>query len=253
MMKQYLLGALSLACMVAFAAPAHAQSTSNGTGTANVNTQQQTAANSTNAGVNAQVNQYGASDIHTSVNSQVPLSVVGYGSFSQNGCVSSTGLGASTKIFSFVYNAPTPEQNCQHGVRSDQFGRESQLAKSQDKPIQAEILRASGVYQTCTSSDDTIVMCIRAGLIAYVDPDHPDIHETKPVMHFEETSNTRVVPPNAPTADVRTQGQNPQASAPGQVAKESQSLADSQAAAGPNASLDATSVGGQAWYRNASR
>lgn len=238
MKKQYLLGTLAFACMVALSAPSHAQSTSNGTGTSNVNAQQSTAANSTNAGVTALVNQYGADNIHSNVSSQVPLSVVGYGSFSQNGCVSSVGLGATTKIFSFVYNAPTPELNCQHAVRSDEFGREAQLAKSQDKPIQAETMRALSVWQACTSDDETIAACIRMGSIAYVDPEHPDIHQTKPVAHFDETAGTRVI--TSSTAQV----------IPGAVARESQQLADNQATQGPS-TLNTTNVSTQRWYQNA--
>jgi hypothetical protein len=223
MMKKSLLGALGLASMVAFSATANAQSTSNGTGTSNVSTNANQSTESSNSGVQAQVYQFGATQMHESVNSQVPLSVVGYGSFSQNGCVSSLGLGATTKIFSIVYNAPTPEQNCQHAVRSDEFGRESQLAASHSKPIEAEDMRALSVWETCTADDDTAAACIRIGKIAYVDPNHPDIHQTKPVSFYSEDQNTRVI--STTTA--------PSASAmPHAGAMDQQAYADNQAANG---------------------
>lgn len=207
------LGALALVVsMMAFSA--HAQDSTN-TSTSNVNTSSQQQATSSNAGVTAQVNSYGMS--HQSINAQVPLSLGGYGSFSQSNCSNAVGVGATTKIFSFVVNAPKPEQNCQHMVRSDAFGRESQLAAGQHKPNQAEIMRALSVWQACTPDDETIIACIRMGSIVYVDPAHPDIHKTMPAPKFvDERIRTRdteasVIPSRPAGWTGQAQG-NPEAS-----------------------------------------
>lgn len=210
------LGALALvAAMMAFTATASAQDSTN-TSTSNVNTNSNQLASSTNEGVTAQVNSYGAERMHQSLNAQVPLSVVGYGSFSQNNCSNAVGVGATTKIFSLVVNAPKPEQNCQHMVRSDAFGREAQLARSLNKPNQAEIMRALSVWQACTADDETIAACIRMGSIVYVDPSKPDIRHTMPRPQFADPtiqvsgSEASVIPsrpvgwtnaPQASTAD----------------------------------------------------
>jgi hypothetical protein len=245
MMKKYLLGALSVSIMVALAAPVHAQSTSNGTGTANVNTNSNQSSEASNSGVSAQVYQFGATKMAESVNAQVPLSLGGYGSFSQNNCENSVGLGATTKIVSIVYNAPKPEINCQQIVLSNAWGSESQLAHNEGKPIQAEMARATSVWQLCQINDAQLTMCIRKGWIVYDDPDHPDIHKTLPNPQFDENVNSRVV--TKPTAMA------PTATKPAKdVAGASQSLADAQASAGQQ-SLGNTSVGSQRWYQESLR
>jgi hypothetical protein len=231
MNRKYLLGTLAAACMVAITTTAAAQSTSNGTGTSTVSTQSNQSTESSNSGVQAQVYQFGATKMAESVNSQVPISLSGYGSFSQNGCESSFGLGATTKVFSLIYNAPKPEQNCQHAVRSDEFGRESNLAISHGKPVQSEDLRAISVWEACTSEDDTATACIMMGKIAYIDPQHPDIHKTKPVPFYTEDADTRVnaqgqlyeVPPPVPTEKVTVQAS---------VADRSEAIARAQAESG---------------------
>jgi len=203
--RKYIIGAIGMACMVTLTA-VDAQSTSSGTGTASSTTSAVQTAQSSNAGVTAQVYQYGATKMHETVNSQVPLSVVGYGSFSQNSCENAVGLGASTKVFSFIYNAPHPEQNCQHAVRSNEFGQESQLARAEAKPTQAENMRALSVWEACTADDDTIAACIRMGVIAYVDPSHPDIHQTKPNPYYGVPAVPQASVQSRPAATV-TNGQ----------------------------------------------
>lgn len=181
------LGALALVVgMMAFTATAYAQSVNEST--SNVNTSSQQQATSSNEGVTAQVNSYGAERMHQSLNAQVPLSVVGYGSFSQSNCSNALGVGATTKIFSFVYNAPTPEKNCQHMVRSDAFGREAQLAHNQGKANQAEIMRALSVWQACTADEETTAACIRMGSIQYVDASKPDLRQTMPRPQFTDAA-----------------------------------------------------------------
>lgn len=124
-----------------------------------------------NRGVTAVVNQTSSGQIHysgsydTDISSQVPLSVMGYGSFSQNSCQNSVGGGATTKVFSFVYNGSHTDVNCEHMVRSISFGQESQLAASRGLKRQAELLRSAGVWETCTANEQTKKMCLRMGLI----------------------------------------------------------------------------------------
>jgi hypothetical protein len=228
MMKQYLLGTLSVACMVAFSATAHAQNTSNGTGTANVSTQSNQSTSSTNAGVTALVNQYGATSMNERLDAQVPLALSGYGSFSQNSCENSVGLGATTRVFSFVFNAPKPEINCQQIVLSNAWGSESQLARNEGKPIQAEMARATSIWQLCQISDVQLTMCIRKGWIVYDDPNHPDIHKTLPNPQFEETSNSVV----KPVATITTDPYSKTITVTPNVADRSEALAETQAASG---------------------
>lgn len=186
-------GALMLAGMMAFATAANAQSAGSNSNSTNDNTSNSNAslsstqqAQSTNAGVNAVVNQYGQKYTHAVVDQQVPLSLGGYGSFSQSNCSNALGVGASTKIFSFVASAPKPEINCQHIVRSDAFGREAGLAIASRKPMQAEIQRALSVWEACTASEETTAACIRMRVIRYVDPSKPDLKQTMPWPHFED-------------------------------------------------------------------
>jgi hypothetical protein len=190
MRMKVLTGALLLVGTLAFASAAAAQSTNDNTNSTNSNsnaslnsTQQ---AQSSNEGVNAVVNQYGQKNTHAVVDSQVPLSLGGYGSFSQSNCSNALGVGASTKIFSFVASAPKPEINCQHIVRADSFGREANLAMAHRKPMQAEINRAMSVWQSCTTDEETTAACIRMALIRYVDPEHPDLKQTMPWPKFED-------------------------------------------------------------------
>lgn len=179
-----------LAAAMLFMSGAYAQSTNTNDSTsgANVNSTQQTS--SSNEGVNAVVNSYGADRTHATVNEQVPLSLVGYGSFSQNNCSNALGVGATTKIFSLVFNAPKPEVNCQHMVRSDAFGREAGLANATKKPAQAEIQRALSVWEACTADLETTAACIRMNAIRYVDPQHPDLTKTMPYPHFVDEGVT---------------------------------------------------------------
>lgn len=180
--------ALLAAGAMAFSITANAQSTSDSTNSNNSNssvssTQQ---AQSTNQGVNAVVNQYGQKHTYANVSEQVPLSLGGYGSFSQSNCSNALGVGASTKIFSFVASGPKPEINCQHIVRSDAFGREAGLALANHKPMQAEIQRALSVWESCTADEETTAACIRMGVIRYVDPSKPDLKQTMPWPHFRD-------------------------------------------------------------------
>ncbi len=130
---------------------------------------------SINSGVSANLVQNGSDTVHyrggfeQDVRSQVPLSVVGYGSFSQMNCQNAMGLGATSRVFSFVYNGPKDNLHCERAVRSDQFGRESQLALTQGKTFQAELLRATGVWETCMSSQETQFSCLSMGLIKEVE------------------------------------------------------------------------------------
>lgn len=149
-----------------------AQSTtmdSSNTNTSNANANTSSGASSVNQGVTAVVNQTNSGQVNYSgrysVDSQVPVSVVGYGSFSQISCQNSVGMGATTKIFSFVYNGPHKDINCEHAVRSNQFGQESQLAAQRGYHRQAEILRSMGVWETCTSNKETEKACLQMGLI----------------------------------------------------------------------------------------
>lgn len=188
MRMKVITGALLMSGMLAFAGTAAAQSTSDSTNTsssnASLNSTQQ--AQSTNQGVNAVVNQYGQKHTYASVDAQVPLSLGGYGSFSQSNCSNALGVGASTKIFSLMASAPKPEVNCQHIVRSDAFGREANLAMTHRKPMQAEINRAMSVWQACTTDEETTAACIRMALIRYVDPSKPDLKQTMPWPKFED-------------------------------------------------------------------
>lgn len=204
--KKYL-GALVLLVGMMGMASVHAQSTNNNANNsaANVQTNSTQQTSSTNAGVTAMVNSYGATQLHESVNSQVPLSLVGYGSFSQNNCSNALGVGATTKIFSLVFNAPKPEINCQHMVRSISFGREAGLANAMHKPMQAEIQRAISVWESCTADPRTTASCIRMNVIRYVDPQHPDLSQTMPYPHFDDQAI--VLPPNTESVS-----QSPEAS-----------------------------------------
>lgn len=171
--------------------------TATGTGTSNVSTNSNQNATSSNAGVTAAVNQYGATHMNERLDAQVPLALSGYGSFSQSNCANSLGVGATTRIFSFVFNAPKANVNCQQIVMSNAWGAESQLARNEGKPIQAELMRATSVWQLCQISKVQKEMCIREGLIVYVDPKNPKLSETLPNPQFAETAQSHIIPPVA--------------------------------------------------------
>ncbi len=164
-----------LALGLLFAGTAAAQSTSTADTSSNANASTSSGAQSVNAGVTAQVNQMSSGDVHyqggfdQTVKAQVPVSVVGYGSFSQMSCQTSVGVGATSRVFSFVYNGPKADINCEHGGRSTQFGQESQLAAQQKQYAAAEILRSAGVWETCTSNPATQDMCLEMGLVKPTD------------------------------------------------------------------------------------
>lgn len=190
MLKQYVTGALLILSMAAYSQTVQAQTTntnnSNSDSSSTVTTNSNQQASSTNSGVTAMVSSYAPSHTHASVDSQVPLSLGGYAAFSQANCSNSLGVGATTKIFSLVVNAPKPEINCQHVVRSNAFGNEAKLANEMRKPMQAEINRAISVWQACTADLDTTAACIRMNVIRYVDPQHPDLTKTMPYPHFDD-------------------------------------------------------------------
>lgn len=155
-----------------FAVPAMAQdstNTSSNTSSSSSSTTSQSGA--MNQGVQATVNQLSSGQVEYSgsftqdVRSQVPLSVVGYGSFSQNNCQNSVGVGATSRVFSFVYNGPKGNPHCEAITRSDQFGRESQLAYAQGRGRDAELLRSMSVWETCNTNETTRQACLKMGLV----------------------------------------------------------------------------------------
>lgn len=157
---------------LAIASPAWGQDstlTSNNTSNSSSSTSSQSGA--MNQGVQATVNQMSSGTVEYSgsftqdVRSQVPLSVVGYGSFSQNNCQNSVGVGATSRVFSFVYNGPKGNPHCESITRSDQFGRESQLAYAQGRGREAELLRSMSVWETCNTNETTRQACLKMGLV----------------------------------------------------------------------------------------
>lgn len=98
-------------------------------------------------------------------NSQVPISVVGYSSFSQASCITAIGGGATTRMFSFVYNGPKADTNCQHVVLGDAFGRATQLALQAKVPAMATASLSMVFYKYCTASEDDKRACISLGLV----------------------------------------------------------------------------------------
>jgi hypothetical protein len=159
------------ACVaMALAGQAFAQdSTSNALGNANSVANNQAGASAQNAGVNASIYQIsdgrmsGGYDITSKA--QVPISTVGYGSFSQNSCITSIGGGATTRLFSFVYNGPKADINCQHVVAGDAFGRAAQLAMQIKQPQKALASLSMVFFAYCTGDEDMKTACITMGLI----------------------------------------------------------------------------------------
>lgn len=189
---------------LAIAAPAWGQdSSSTNTNTSSSSSSTSSQSGAMNQGVQATVNQISTGQIEysgsfeQSVKSQVPLSVVGYGSFSQYNCQNAVGVGATSRVFSFVYNGPKGNPNCEAAVRSDQFGRESQLAYAQGRANDAEMLRAMSVWETCNINEASRQACLRLGLVGgetvvgrrgeettSIHP-KPNLIETRPVAQIQ--------------------------------------------------------------------
>ncbi len=157
---------------LAVSAPAWAQDSSlTSTNTSNSSSSTSSQSGAMNQGVQATVNQMSSGTVEYSgsytqdVRAQVPLSVVGYGSFSQNNCQNSVGVGATSRVFSFVYNGPKGNPHCESITRSDQFGRESQLAYAQGRSRDAELLRSMSVWETCNTNETTKQACLKMGLV----------------------------------------------------------------------------------------
>lgn len=182
-----------------------AQSSTDVSNTSNSTSSTSSQSAALNQGVTAVVNQQSAGTVQYSgeftqdVRSQVPLSVVGYGSFSQYSCVSSLGVGATTRIFSLVYNGPKADRHCQFSVSSDTFGRESQLALQQNQYEMAEILRASSVWAACMATDEIRDMCVQTGQI--IRQEATDIYGKKTEGVYDYLPSPRVTRlPARPTA-----------------------------------------------------
>lgn len=157
---------ISLVAMLAMSTVAYGQTvdTSN---TSNSSTNATQTASSMNAGVNAEVNQYGAT--HMRNESTVPVNVVGYGSFSQVSCTNSVGGGVSVPAVALVYNGPHADINCQHVVLGDAFGRAAQLAKSVGADDSARAALSMVFYAYCTSEikgTNIAQACINMHLVA---------------------------------------------------------------------------------------
>jgi hypothetical protein len=151
---------------------AFAQTTLTGTTSSSTNANQ--TASSQNEGVQATVNQSTSGQLQygghftEDVKSQVPVSVVGYGSFSQSSCMTSVGAGLTTRVVSLVYNGPTPDVNCQHVVLGDAFGRATQLAKQTGSDDMARASLSMVFYTYCTSGlngDQLLNACIKMKLV----------------------------------------------------------------------------------------
>lgn len=162
---------IALIALAGVAGTAKAQDTLSSQNTSTSSAQTSSGASSVNQGVTAQVNQISTGEIHYSghysqtANAQVPISTVGYGSFSQNSCITSIGGGATTRMFSFVYNGPKADINCQHVVSGDAFGRASQLAMQNKVPGMALASLSMVFYQYCTADEATKQGCIAMGLV----------------------------------------------------------------------------------------
>jgi hypothetical protein len=235
---------------------AHAQNAVNGQTTSN-STANQTAA-SDNQGVYAGVNQYGAT--HERVESTVPVSAVGYGSFSQSSCMTSVGGGLSLPAAALVYNGPKADINCQHVVLGDAFGRAAQLAASLKANDMAVSSLSMVFYTYCTSdiNDDNLVKsCIDKGLVVPTGTTHDvkvsfwhhrKVEDVRPAINLP--ADVAQYLNKGPAADAAKTVQAPQPAAPQAPAKPmdqqaqtqktmhdmdqmEQELADSQAAKGP--------------------
>ncbi|HWT40494.1 MAG TPA: hypothetical protein VN081_04500 [Dongiaceae bacterium] len=224
----------------ALASTAFAQTTQSQT--SNSNATSTTASTSSNQGVNATVQQISTGQINYSgsyaVKSQVPVSVVGYGSFSQSSCETSVGVGATTRVLSFVYNGPKADINCQHVVLGDAFGRSAQLASQLGAKDMARQILPMVVYTYCTSGlDDGRLLdaCIKQHLVIATGTSHKDgkvtVADVVPVTTIPQELADQLL--NAKTAtkvaDVTVSAGPIQT-----TAALSKQVADEQAAQGPS-------------------
>lgn len=123
-------------------------------------------------------------------NAQVPISVVGYSSFSPNNCSSSIGGGATTRLFSIVYNGPKTDVTCQHIVAADGYGRATQMAMVAQVPDMARSSLSMIYYKLCTISEEDKQACIARGLVV---PTGKVSYESHGLFH-RKTAVVEVIP-----------------------------------------------------------
>jgi hypothetical protein len=137
------------------------------------------------SGVNAIVNENAANHMAEDVvsKSQVPISVGGYGSFSQASCKVSAGGGLTTRAVSGILDIPVSDINCEHTVRGDAQGRAAEQAmKFGDRPqYLADRGAAEAAY--CSADDEAKQQCIDAGTVIAISKDHRGHIKIAPVMN----------------------------------------------------------------------
>jgi hypothetical protein len=232
-----------LVVLGAMAIPAYAQTTVDQN--SNSNATSSTSSVSQNQGVQATVNQISSGQVDYkgsyAVRSQVPVSVVGYGSFSQSSCENSVGVGATTRVLSFVYNGPHADVNCQHVVLGDAFGRSAQLASQLGAKEMARQILPMVVYTYCTSGIDDgrlLDACIKQHLVTATGTFHKEgrvsVADVAPVVTIPESVAEQFIgKPATQVAEVMPQ-QNVSIAPVNQTEIDSERMAHDQAMHGPS-------------------
>jgi len=231
----------------ALASTAFAQTTQNQSQNTTSNATSNTASTSSNQGVQATVQQISTGQVNYSgsyaVKSQVPVSVVGYGSFSQSSCESSVGVGATTRVLSFVYNGPHADVSCQHVVLGDAFGRSAQLASQLGAKDMARDILPMVVYSYCTSGLDEgriLQGCIDRHLVVPTGTFHKEgkvsVADVKPVTMIPQELADELMSKKVPAATTQVAQVSPKVvMGPVETVEQaSERLAHQQAMQGPS-------------------